>query len=116
MAISIVLIIDDEADARNVLRKMLGLFCPQVTTILEAKNEAEALKKAQQHQIGLALIDIDLRGENGFQLGQKIRSHCQKLAFVTGHEVYNLPTGLIGNASILSKPVLPEQLLALVLD
>lgn len=104
------LIIDDEADARSVLRKMLELFCPQVTRIIEAANGREAMDLAANGSCNLAFIDIKLKNENGLDLAKGISNHCDNIVFVTAFDEYAVRAFQTEAIHFLLKPVDPELL------
>ena len=66
-----VLIVDDEADARDLLVAVLG----QCGSIVEtAGNAAEALSKVASHRPAVIVSDIGMPGEDGYALIRAIRA------------------------------------------
>lgn len=65
------LIVDDSADFRCAARDMLerGGF----TVAAEASNGADALRHCRTMRPELALVDIDLGGESGFDVAEQLR-------------------------------------------
>ncbi|WP_040778150.1 response regulator [Nocardia pneumoniae] len=65
------LIVDDSADFRRAARDMLerGGF----TVAAEASNGADALRHCRSTRPELALVDIDLGGESGFDVAEQLR-------------------------------------------
>ncbi|MEM7572436.1 MAG: LytTR family DNA-binding domain-containing protein [Bacteroidota bacterium] len=104
------LIIDDETDARKVLRGLLELFCPEVSSITEAKDGKECLELGKQQQFDIAFVDIELRSESGLDLAQQLIRFCKNLVFVTAHEKYAVAAYQTSAVHYLLKPVIPEQL------
>jgi PAS domain S-box-containing protein len=66
-----VLVVDDEADARDVIRAMLESRGAQVTT---AASADEALRALQHRAFDVLLCDIAMPGQDGYSLIQAIRS------------------------------------------
>lgn len=66
------IIIDDEEDAREVLRGLINLFCPEISIILEASEGEAALKEVTENKIDIAFVDIELRKESGLELAQQL--------------------------------------------
>ncbi|WP_020568067.1 LytR/AlgR family response regulator transcription factor [Neolewinella persica] len=104
------LIVDDEADARSVLKKILELFCPQVTDIDEAANGRDALRLASGTAYDLAFIDIKLKNENGIDLAKGISNYCNNIVFVTAFDEYAVRAFQTEAIHFLLKPVDPELL------
>ena len=104
------LIIDDEPDARGVLKELLGLFCPQVKKTVEASNSAKALDLATQHEFDMAFIDIQLRQESGLELAQRLITYCRNLIFVTAYDNYAVEAYQTEAIHYLLKPINPHLL------
>ena len=108
------LIIDDEADARKVLTRLLNMFCPTVGRIEEARTAKEALDLAARQRFDLAFIDIQLRQSNGLELANRLLPYCANLIFVTAHERYAAAAYRTEAIDYLLKPVNPEHLITAV--
>ncbi|MBA2593212.1 MAG: response regulator [Gammaproteobacteria bacterium] len=67
-----ILIVDDEAELREVLEEYLSA---QGHTALGAENAAVARALCAQHAIDLAILDIHLPGEDGLSLARHLREH-----------------------------------------
>lgn len=104
------LIIDDEADARSVLCRLLQLFSPEVNQIAEASNSHEALTLASGKSFDLAFIDIKLNEENGIDLAKSISKYCRNIVFVTAFDEYAVQAFQTEAIHFLHKPVDPELL------
>jgi two-component system, LytTR family, response regulator len=63
-----VLIVDDEADARDNLRLMLEEHCPEVQIAGQAGSAPEARQMIQELQPNGLFLDIKMPGEDGFSL------------------------------------------------
>jgi PAS domain S-box-containing protein len=70
-----VLVVDDEADARELLTKMLQ---PYGVEVIAAASANEALVVLQEYQPDILVSDIGMPGENGYALIQKIRALSQE--------------------------------------
>ena len=71
MAYSI-LIVDDSAVTRMVLKKTIGMTDVPVQEILEAGNGHEALDLLSDHSVDLILADINMPGMNGMEMAAAI--------------------------------------------
>lgn len=104
------LIVDDEADARGVLRELIDLFCPKITEAHEAANSREAIKLAQRHNYDIVFIDIEMGEENGLDLSEHLFHYCANLIFVTAHDSYAIEAFKTPAMHYLLKPVNPSYL------
>lgn len=104
------LVIDDEPDARSVLRKMLELFCPEVGRVAEASNGREASYLVANDTFDIAFVDIKLKNENGIDLAKGISRYCDNIVFVTAFDQYAVRAFQTEAIHFLLKPVDPELL------
>ena len=67
-----VLVVDDDADVRELLRDYLS---DQGYEVLEAAGAAAARALLAEHTPQVALLDVGLPGEDGLSLARHIREH-----------------------------------------
>jgi signal transduction histidine kinase/CheY-like chemotaxis protein len=65
------LVVDDEADARDMLAVVLGQAGAEVTT---AASSPEALTLLERHKVDVLVSDIGMPGEDGYSLIRKLRA------------------------------------------
>jgi two-component system LytT family response regulator len=106
------LIIDDEPIGRRVLRKLLSAH-PQHVVVGEAGTFAQAQARLAQADYELVLLDIQLRGGNGFDLVPAIRPEARTI-FVTAYDRYALRAFEVNAIDYLLKPVTEERFAAAV--
>jgi two-component system response regulator AlgR len=110
-AIMKVLIVDDEAPARNRLRDLLAAI-EHVQIIAEARNGEEAIHLATEHAPQLVLLDIRMPGVDGIEAAQ----HLQKMAvppaivFTTAYDTYAMQAFEMNAIDYLLKPIRQERL------
>jgi two-component system LytT family response regulator len=102
------LLIDDEAAARDDLRRLLAAH-PGVTIAGEAGRLAEAQALLARDDYDLVLLDIQLRGGSGFDLVPHVRPGA-RIIFVTAHDQYALRAFEVNALDYLLKPVEPARL------
>ena len=110
-----ILVVDDEPDVREVLEEY---FVAQGYATFGAGSASAARSLAAQHSIDLALLDINLPGENGLSLARHLRERYATIAIVMltcAGAVVDRIVGLeIGADDYVSKPFDPRELLARV--
>ncbi|GAA3022906.1 LytTR family transcriptional regulator DNA-binding domain-containing protein [Tetragenococcus solitarius] len=84
-----VLLVDDEALARNELKYLLNQ-CEGVFSITEASTVQEALEILLTESIDIAFLDIQLTNESGLDLADKMAkmSHPPAFVFATAYDEY----------------------------
>ncbi|MCK9206405.1 MAG: response regulator transcription factor [Salinivirgaceae bacterium] len=102
------LIIDDERPARKELLFLLKTF-PEITVVGEADNIADASALIVKQKPDIVFLDIQLAGENGFDLLSKIPLTF-KVIFVTAFNEYAIRAFEVNATDYLLKPVDPARL------
>ncbi len=77
-----VLVVDDEADARTILRSELEKVSGVTLKVAVATNGDEALNKLKDDPFDLVFLDYRLPPTNGLDILEKIRQHHPKTAVV----------------------------------
>jgi DNA-binding response OmpR family regulator len=108
-----ILIVDDEPDVCEVLHEY---FVAQGYVALIAKNAQEARALAAGHAVDLALLDINMPGEDGLSLARHLRERYRSMAIVmltAAGTVVDRIVGLeMGADDYVAKPFDPRELLA----
>ncbi|MEZ5345921.1 MAG: LytTR family DNA-binding domain-containing protein [Pyrinomonadaceae bacterium] len=102
------IIVDDERLARKELRALLAEF-DVLSVIGEAKNLAETIGLIREKKPDVVFLDIQLSGENGFDLLEKIDRDF-KLIFVTAFDEFAIRAFEVNALDYLLKPVNPQRL------
>jgi two-component system, LytTR family, response regulator len=102
------LIVDDERLARVKLRTMLESYS-QISLIGEAGNGKDALGLINQAKPDVVFLDIQLPGESGFDLVNRLE-HPVKIIFVTAFDEYAIRAFEINALDYLLKPVTQDRL------
>lgn len=113
------LVVDDDADGRNLLNTLLTLHGIKVTT---AASVAEAVEKIQTIKPDLVISDVEMPGENGYSLIKKLNDFNKTLnrkipaIALTGHagQAERLKILSAGFQMHLAKPIEPEELLVVI--
>ena len=105
------LIVDDEADSRARLIRMLGSH-PEISVIGEAQDGLEAVEKIETLKPDLLFLDIQMPGLTGFDVLRSIRPGISLplVIFITGYDQHALAAFEADALAYLLKPVEPERL------
>ena len=102
------LIVDDERLARRELRRLLDPH-DGVTVVGEAANADEAEGALQEHDPDLLLLDVQMPGDSGFDLLERLDA-VPHVVFVTAYDEYAIRAFEVNALDYLVKPVEPERL------
>jgi two-component system phosphate regulon response regulator OmpR len=110
-----ILIVDDEPDVREVLEEYLTAHG---YTAFATADAGRARELAAKHAIDLALLDINMPGEDGLSLARHLRERYRSMAVVmltSASTVVDRIVGLeMGADDYIAKPFDPRELLARV--
>jgi two-component system cell cycle sensor histidine kinase/response regulator CckA len=107
-----VLVVDDDAMMRNLIRRTLAAAGYAVWTAASV-SEARQLLPTIEHRLDIILADVVMPGGLGPELGPTIDPHT-RVAYISNYSEAKLRThgvDLLG-APYLSKPFMPAELLA----
>ncbi|MFI5187697.1 MAG: LytR/AlgR family response regulator transcription factor [Chitinophagales bacterium] len=99
-----VLIVDDELQSRSLIRKLLLDHFPGMI-IEEAEAVSSALEKIDQFMPGLVFLDVQMRGETGFDLLDKIGKVNFGIIFTTAHSEFAVKAFRYSAMDYLMKPL-----------
>lgn len=108
-----VLLVDDEALARQRMRTLLGdCEAPAVRIEGEAANAVQAMELVRHQPFDVVFLDIHMPGVDGLALARALRELSQQAAliFVTAHAEHAVDAFGLDAVDYLTKPVRLERL------
>jgi len=106
-----ILVIDDEQNIRKMLSRVLS---PEGFIVKEANNGLEALKRLQEENYSLALLDLKMPGLNGIETLKEIRENDLNLPVIMMSAYGSIPEAVeamkLGALDYLIKPFDIEEL------
>ena len=102
------ILVDDERLARKELRSMLTEH-EIIDVVGEAETVTQAAELAHTKKPDVIFLDIQLPGETGFDLLEKISPAC-KIIFVTAFDAYAIRAFEVNALDYLLKPINPARL------
>ena len=92
------------------MRKLLSVY-PEVEIVGEAQDGLEALNRINETQPDLLLLDVQMPGQNGFEVLDSIPANRIPLViFTTAHDEYALAAFAANAIGYLLKPIKQERL------
>ncbi len=104
------IIIDDEKDARFVLRNLVEKHLGSLTIVAEADGIETGIEAINKHQPDLVFLDIQMRKGTGFDLLKKIGSINFEVIFVTAYNQYAIDAFKFSAFGYLLKPIKTREL------
>ncbi len=98
------IIIDDELDAREILRFQLKSF-PNLNIIQEAHGVTSGVQAIRDTQPDLVFLDIDMQDGTGFDLLNQFEKPNFKVIFVTAHDDFALKAFKFNAVDYVLKPI-----------
>jgi len=102
-----VMIVDDERNARNEIRRLVD-DCPDLEIIAEARDADEAEQLMEQRSPDLLFLDVQMPGRSGFDLLESL-AWGQQVIFMTAFDQYAVKAFEVGALDYLMKPVRQER-------
>ncbi|MDP2974785.1 MAG: response regulator, partial [Anaerolineales bacterium] len=112
-----VLIVDDNAETRENIRKLLQ-FESNIEVVGTAKSGREAIQLSQEITPDVVLMDINMPDMDGIAATEEIRKHTPSIQVVIlsvqGDQNYMRRAMLVGARDFLTKPPMPDDLTATI--
>lgn len=97
-----VLVADDERIARNIIVMLLKKM-PDVGQVIEAKDGNQALAAAEEFRPDIIFLDIEMPGQSGIELAEKLRPESVVI-FVTAYDEFAVNAFELCAVDYLLKP------------
>lgn len=104
------IIIEDEKNTLEVLKKMLQFINPDIKIIGETGYVQEAISLIQEKQPQLVFMDIELEDGTGFTVLEQLKNTNFKIIFTTAYNQYAIKAFKFSAIDYLLKPINPEEL------
>lgn len=105
-----ILIVDNEAEIRSVIKMMVQTQCDPSDQIEEAEGVESGLNQIRRFQPDLLLLDVEMNDGTGFDLLKQVPDPHFQLIFTTAHNQYAIQAIKYSALDYLLKPVDPEEL------
>lgn len=99
------LIIDDETHNRNVLKRMLEKYCPDIDVIGEAHSADSAYATITEKKPWLIFLDIKMQGKSGFDLLRMFETIDFEVVFVSAFNEYAITAFEFNALAYILKPI-----------
>ncbi|WP_273565801.1 LytR/AlgR family response regulator transcription factor [Maribacter halichondriae] len=108
------IIIEDEANSREILRNYIGKYCKNVVLLGEAATIQEGLELIKKHNLDLVFLDVEMPFGNAFDLLEQVPDRTFETVFVTAYNHYAMDALNNHAAYYLMKPINIDELVKAV--
>lgn len=105
------IIIDDEPNARQVVKNILELYCNNVEVVGEAENVTNAITIINKLKPELVLLDIRMPDGTGFDILKKVDVLDFHFVFITAYEQYAIKAIKLSALDYILKPINTNELI-----
>jgi len=107
-------IVDDESQSRNFLNKMLQQYFPDISIVGQASTCDEGIHGIKEHNPNIVFLDIQMKGETGFDLLNRLPIINFSLIFTTAFDKYAIKAFRFNAIDYLLKPIVTDELIEAV--
>ncbi|MGB6150730.1 MAG: LytTR family DNA-binding domain-containing protein [Pricia sp.] len=108
------ILIEDEANSREILRNYLAKYCRDVELLGEAASIEEGLKLIGKYKLDLVFLDVEMPFGNAFDLLEQVPDRTFETIFVTAYNQYAIDALNQHAAYYLMKPINIDELIKAV--
>ena len=105
------ILVEDEANSREILRNYISKYCPKVTLLGEAASIKEALALIENNELDLVFLDVEMPFGNAFDLLDQLPDRTFETVFVTAYDHYAKDALNNHAAYYLTKPINIDELI-----
>lgn len=99
------IVVDDEENARLIIKNFIAEYCPSVEIIDEAEDVKSAVKLINKNQVDLVFLDIEMPNENGFALFDYFNKPTFETIFCTAYSEYAIKAFEVSAIDYILKPI-----------
>lgn len=104
------IIVDDELKSRESLKILIEDFCEGVKVSALCQSVSEAMQAIEAHKPQVIFLDIQMQGETGFDLLEKLKQVDFEIIFTTAYSEYAIKAFKFSAIDYLLKPIDIEEL------
>lgn len=99
------IIVDDEENARDILKRLLKIAEPAVEVIDECGSIQDAYTSITKNHPDILFLDVQMPGGDGFELLRQFKTIGFKVIFVTSYDQYAIQAFRYSAVDYLLKPI-----------
>lgn len=108
------IIVEDEANSREIMRGYLAKYCTNVELLGEGSTIKEGLEQIKKHSPDVVFLDVEMPFGNAFDLLDQVPNRSFEVVFVTAYNQYAIDALNSHAAYYLMKPINIDELVKAV--
>ena len=108
------IVIDDEPNARQVVKNILELYCKNVDIVGEAEDVKSGISIINKQKPDLVLLDIKMPDGTGFDVLKKVDKLHFHFVFITAYEEYAIKAIKLSALDYIVKPINTNELISAI--
>jgi two-component system LytT family response regulator len=105
------ILVEDEANSREILRNYITKYCPSIDLVGEAASIKEALVLIENNSLDIVFLDVEMPFGNAFDLLDQLPDRTFETVFVTAFDHYAKDALNNHAAYYLTKPINIDELI-----
>lgn len=105
------ILVEDEANSREILRNYIAKYCPQIKLVGEAGSIQQAFELIEKNVLDLVFLDVEMPFGNAFDLLDRLPERTFETVFVTAYDHYAKDALNNHAAYYLTKPINIDELI-----
>lgn len=106
-----IVIVDDELNAREILKLMIARYDEDCTVVGEADSVQSAVQQIKLHKPDLLFLDVELKNGDGFDVLEAVGEQLVPTVFVTAFDNYAIKAIKYNAFDYILKPVDYQELI-----
>ncbi len=108
------IIVEDEAKSREMMKKMVEMYCPEVTVVGTAESVVAAVELIEEQRPDIILMDIELHPGTCFDIFPQLSRLDFEIIFTTAYKDYAIEAIKYNALDYLLKPINKKELKAAI--
>jgi two-component system, LytTR family, response regulator len=104
------IIVDDELKSCQNMEKLITEFCPEVKIMAVCQSVDAGIAAIKEHKPDMIFLDVQMKGETGFDLLEKVKPIDFEIVFATAHSEHGVKAFRFSAIDYLLKPIDVEEL------
>ncbi|WP_339838779.1 LytTR family DNA-binding domain-containing protein [uncultured Maribacter sp.] len=105
------ILVEDEANSREILRNYITKYCPSIDLVGEVASIQEALVLIEKNSLDIVFLDVEMPFGNAFDLLDQLPNRTFETVFVTAYDHYAKDALNNHAAYYLTKPINIDELI-----
>lgn len=104
------ILIDDEANALEMMEWLMKTYCPQAEIIAMCNTAEQGIEAIRMYKPDVVFLDIEMPRMNGFDMLEQVKDLSFEIVFCTAYDQFAIKAFKYAALNYLLKPVEPDEL------